>query len=127
MQQSAAHRRRQTASVPWRALGVRFETGLARERFDGCQAPGDFRSNDSQQAGRARVPQQLHPRPQDGGHRRMKLTHLDTRGKAKMVDVSTKPVQLREAVARGSIRLQLATLRLIKSNRVAKGDVLNVA
>jgi cyclic pyranopterin phosphate synthase len=55
------------------------------------------------------------------------LTHLDRRGHAKMVDVSAKPVQLREAVARGSIRLQPATLRLIKSNRIAKGDALNTA
>lgn len=57
----------------------------------------------------------------------MKLTHVDARGRAKMVDVSGKPIQLREAVARGSIRLQPATLRLIKSNRIAKGDVLNTA
>lgn len=57
----------------------------------------------------------------------MKLSHVDARGKAKMVDVSGKPVQFREAVALGSIRLQPATLRLIKSNRVAKGDVLNTA
>jgi cyclic pyranopterin monophosphate synthase len=56
-----------------------------------------------------------------------RLTHLDAHGKARMVDVSDKPVQLREAVARGSIRLQPATLRLIKSSRVAKGDVLNTA
>ncbi len=56
-----------------------------------------------------------------------RLTHLDTDGKAKMVDVSGKPVQFREAVAIGSIRLQAATLRLIKSNGVAKGDVLNTA
>ncbi len=55
------------------------------------------------------------------------LTHVDARGKAKMVDVSAKPVQLREAVARGSIRLSPFTIRLIKSNRVAKGDVLNTA
>ena len=57
----------------------------------------------------------------------MKLTNLDARGKAKMVDVSGKPVQIREAVARGEIRLKPATLRLIRSNRVAKGDVLNTA
>ena len=55
------------------------------------------------------------------------LTHVDARGKAKMVDVSAKPVQLREAVARGSIHLKTATVRLVKSNRVAKGDVLNTA
>ena len=57
----------------------------------------------------------------------MKLSHVDARGKAKMVDVSAKPVQLREAVARGEIRLKPATLRLIKSNRIAKGDVFNTA
>ena len=57
----------------------------------------------------------------------MKLTHIDARGKAKMVDVSSKPVQLREAIARAEIRLRPATLRLIKSNRIAKGDVFNTA
>ena len=57
----------------------------------------------------------------------MKLSHVDARGKAKMVDVSGKPGQNREAVAVGSIRLKAATLRLIKSNGVAKGDVLNTA
>ena len=57
----------------------------------------------------------------------MKLTHVDSRGKARMVDVSAKPVQLREAVARGTIRLQPATVRLIKSRRIVKGDVLNTA
>jgi cyclic pyranopterin phosphate synthase len=44
-----------------------------------------------------------------------------------MVDVSAKPVQLREAVARGTICLKPATLRIIKSNQIAKGDVLNTA
>jgi cyclic pyranopterin phosphate synthase len=56
-----------------------------------------------------------------------RLTHIDARGKATMVDVSAKPVQLREAVAIGSIHLQPTTLRLIKSNQIAKGDVLNTA
>jgi len=44
-----------------------------------------------------------------------------------MVDVSSKPIQLREATACGTIRLRPATLRLIKSNRITKGDVLNTA
>src|ERR1043165_9119040 len=44
-----------------------------------------------------------------------------------MVDVSAKPVLLREAVARGEIRLQKATLRLIESHQVAKGNVLAAA
>jgi len=56
-----------------------------------------------------------------------RLTHIDQRGKARMVDVSAKPVQLRVAVARGSIALQPATIRLIQSNAIAKGDVLNTA
>ena len=56
-----------------------------------------------------------------------RLTHIDRRGNARMVDVSAKPVQLREAVARGSITLLPATLRLIRANAIAKGDVLNTA
>ena len=55
------------------------------------------------------------------------LSHVDKRGKARMVDVSAKPVQLREAVASGSIFLKRETLALIAANRVAKGDVLHTA
>src|SRR5438477_415420 len=44
-----------------------------------------------------------------------------------MVDVSAKPVVSREAVARGEIRLQRATIRLIQSNKIAKGNVLAAA
>jgi cyclic pyranopterin phosphate synthase len=57
----------------------------------------------------------------------MKLTHVDARGQASMVDVSAKPVVQREAVAGGEIRLQRATLDLIESNQVAKGNVLATA
>ena len=56
-----------------------------------------------------------------------KLTHVDQQGKARMVDVSAKAVQRREAVARGSIFLQRKTLAFIAANRVAKGDVLSTA
>ena len=56
-----------------------------------------------------------------------KLSHLDARGEARMVDVSAKPAQLREAVATGEIRLAKDTLRLIESNRIAKGNVLATA
>ena len=56
-----------------------------------------------------------------------KLTHVDERGKAKMVDVSAKPVQLREAIARGTIRVKPATIALIEGNQIAKGGVLNTA
>lgn len=44
-----------------------------------------------------------------------------------MVDVSAKPVLLRHAVARGEIRLKPATLKLIQSNAIAKGNVLAAA
>ena len=44
-----------------------------------------------------------------------------------MVDVSTKPVVLREATARGEIRMSGATLRLISGDRIAKGNVLATA
>jgi cyclic pyranopterin monophosphate synthase len=55
------------------------------------------------------------------------LTHLNERGEASMVDVSAKPIQLREAVARGEILLQKETLQLIESNAVAKGNVMAAA
>ncbi len=44
-----------------------------------------------------------------------------------MVDVSAKPVSLREAVARGEIRLAKATLKLVQSHAIAKGNVLATA
>ena len=44
-----------------------------------------------------------------------------------MVDVSAKPVMYREAVARGEIRLQRTTIKLIQSQAVAKGNVLAAA
>jgi cyclic pyranopterin phosphate synthase len=44
-----------------------------------------------------------------------------------MVDVSGKPVLFREAIARGAIRLQKETVRLIQSQAVAKGNVLAAA
>ena len=56
-----------------------------------------------------------------------KLSHIDARGEASMVDVSHKPVMDREAVARGEIRLGRETLRLIEGNLIAKGNVLNAA
>ena len=44
-----------------------------------------------------------------------------------MVDVSAKPSVQREAVAAGSVRMQSATLDLIESDRIAKGNVLATA
>ena len=56
-----------------------------------------------------------------------KLTHIDTHGEASMVDVTAKPVMLREAIATGEVRLQRSTLRLIESQTNAKGNVLAAA
>jgi cyclic pyranopterin phosphate synthase len=44
-----------------------------------------------------------------------------------MVDVSAKPLLFRKAVARGEIRLQSETIRLIESHEIAKGNVLATA
>jgi cyclic pyranopterin phosphate synthase len=56
-----------------------------------------------------------------------RLTHIDSRGEASMVDVSDKPIMFREALARGEIRLQKSTLKLIESQTIAKGNVLATA
>lgn len=56
-----------------------------------------------------------------------KLSHTDEHGKASMVDVTGKPSQIRQASAAGFIRLNSETIKLIKENKVHKGDVLTVA
>jgi cyclic pyranopterin monophosphate synthase len=58
-----------------------------------------------------------------------KLSHSDSRGRARMVDVAAKPETLREAVASAEVRMQPATLRLVERAVGArgKGDVLAVA
>jgi cyclic pyranopterin phosphate synthase len=56
-----------------------------------------------------------------------KLSHIGPEGEARMVDVSAKPVQQREAVARGEIRLAKETLRLVQEQKAAKGNVFATA
>jgi cyclic pyranopterin phosphate synthase len=56
-----------------------------------------------------------------------RLTHIDERGRARMVDVAGKGETPRTARAEGRIRMRPATLRLIASGRAGKGDVLGVA
>ena len=56
-----------------------------------------------------------------------KLTHLDKKGNARMVDVGGKGVTARRAVAEGFITLAPATLRAISAGKVPKGEVLNTA
>ncbi|MGB7220165.1 MAG: cyclic pyranopterin monophosphate synthase MoaC [Vicinamibacterales bacterium] len=58
---------------------------------------------------------------------RKKLTHADTRGRIKMVDVGDKPVTDREAIARGTITMSREALRLVRSGAVRKGDPLQAA
>lgn len=55
------------------------------------------------------------------------LTHIDDAGRPRMMDVTGKPETVREAVARGVVRMQAATFQLIKQGGTAKGDVLSVA
>ena len=56
-----------------------------------------------------------------------KLSHVDEQGRATMVDVSAKATTAREAIAKGSIYMAAATLRMIKARKAKKGDVLAVA
>ncbi|MDO9530298.1 MAG: cyclic pyranopterin monophosphate synthase MoaC [Syntrophales bacterium] len=55
------------------------------------------------------------------------FTHLDEKGRAKMVDVSAKESTLREAVAQGKVLMNPNTVRAIEQGEVPKGDVLGVA
>jgi cyclic pyranopterin phosphate synthase len=56
-----------------------------------------------------------------------KLTHVDNKGKAVMVDIGDKENQLRIAKASGHISLATETMRLIKESLLKKGDVLSVS
>ena len=55
------------------------------------------------------------------------LSHIDSKGEARMVDVSQKDDTVREAVVSGSIKMKPATLDKIRQNEIKKGDVLSVA
>ncbi|HLQ46846.1 MAG TPA: cyclic pyranopterin monophosphate synthase MoaC, partial [Planctomycetaceae bacterium] len=55
------------------------------------------------------------------------LTHFDDSGASRMVDVSSKEITLRSACAVSLVRMQPATLELIRNRQVAKGDVFEVA
>jgi cyclic pyranopterin phosphate synthase len=56
-----------------------------------------------------------------------RLSHVDSKGKARMVDVGGKPVTTREAVARGEITMSAEARRLIRSGAIEKGDPLQTA
>ena len=55
------------------------------------------------------------------------LSHVDDKGKARMVDVGGKPVTSREALAGGEITMSASALALIRRGAVAKGDPLQTA
>ncbi len=59
--------------------------------------------------------------------KKSRLTHVDARGRVKMVDVSEKAVTAREAIARGTIAMSAAARRLVRAGAVAKGDPLQTA
>jgi cyclic pyranopterin phosphate synthase len=56
-----------------------------------------------------------------------KFSHLDDKGKAKMVDVTGKERSVRKAVARGEVLMKKETLSLIERGEIPKGDVFAVA
>ena len=55
------------------------------------------------------------------------LSHVDIRGRVKMVDVGDKPVTQREAVARGTIAMSRQARRLVRAGAIKKGDPLQTA
>src|SRR5829696_6444453 len=59
--------------------------------------------------------------------RALKLTHVDTHGRIRMVDVGDKAVTDREAVARGSIAMSATARKLIKGGNNKKGDPIETA
>jgi cyclic pyranopterin phosphate synthase len=65
--------------------------------------------------------------PKKSGQAGSALTHIDSKGEARMVDVSGKPATERVAVAEGRVVMSKATLELIVSGNAKKGDVLGAA
>ena len=55
------------------------------------------------------------------------LSHIDHEGRARMVDVASKPVTARVAVAEGAVRMSRAAFDLVSQGTLTKGDVVTVA
>ncbi|HEX6943835.1 MAG TPA: cyclic pyranopterin monophosphate synthase MoaC, partial [Gemmatimonadaceae bacterium] len=55
------------------------------------------------------------------------MTHFDESGRARMVDISDKPITQRMAKAQGVIRMQRGTMEAIRAGTTKKGDVIAVA
>src|SRR4051794_36013033 len=56
-----------------------------------------------------------------------RLTHVDERGRVRMVDVGAKPETARRAIAEATVRMSPATASTIAAGEVAKGNVLGTA
>lgn len=65
--------------------------------------------------------------PRDASRALRGLSHLTSTGDARMVDISAKTETAREAVARATLRMTPATLRVVRAGNAPKGDVLGVA
>ena len=108
---------------PWRSRNEPEDgaTGRARATIEGGALSGGFEGMQS-----------MTNEPRDGqrpvaGGDSAELTHFDSRGAARMVDVSGKEITRRTAVAGGSVRLAPETCAVIRTGSAAKGDVLQVA
>jgi cyclic pyranopterin phosphate synthase len=66
-------------------------------------------------------------RSSEAAPRGAQLTHLDSNGSVRMVDVGEKPVTRREAIARGAVRMASATLDAIAGGTLKKGEALAAA
>jgi cyclic pyranopterin phosphate synthase len=67
------------------------------------------------------------PRAHDAGSGTPKLTHLDAHGRITMVDVGSKPVTRREAVACAVLRMKPETLDAVRQGALKKGEALGAA
>jgi cyclic pyranopterin phosphate synthase len=66
-------------------------------------------------------------RPRGGGPLRRSVLHVDSRGRARMVDVGDKGATRRVAVARGALAMNAVAFEALSGGRLAKGDALAVA
>ena len=55
------------------------------------------------------------------------FSHIDSEGSANMVDISSKEISKREAIASCEITLNDQTYKKVKANQMSKGNVINIA
>jgi cyclic pyranopterin phosphate synthase len=65
--------------------------------------------------------------PESGGGKSDRLTHIDSTGDARMVDVTAKPVSARQARATGFVEVSPRVVELLRGEGMPKGDALSVA